>query len=115
MAVAAQIWTMMHGYVLAEIIGVLGTDGRRCARGYSRRTITNLLVGLGGDRERILQSFQRLKPPAALPPLEPAREGNGPARAPDRALAHSALMPAARNAYGLRMILTAPSFFRKMP
>lgn len=69
-AVAAQIWTMMHGYVLAEIIGVFGTDGGGVSRVLAPH-ITNLLVGLGGDRERILQSFQRLKPPAAPPPPSP--------------------------------------------
>ncbi|MED5815850.1 TetR/AcrR family transcriptional regulator [Mycolicibacterium sp. 050232] len=65
-AVAAQIWTMMHGYVLAEIIGVFGTDGGGVSRVLAPH-ITNLLVGLGGDRERIQQSFQRLKPPPEPP------------------------------------------------
>ncbi len=65
-AVAAQIWTMMHGYVLAEIIGVFGTDGGGVSRVLAPH-ISNLLVGLGGDRERIQQSFQRIDPPSTLP------------------------------------------------
>ncbi|OBB17185.1 hypothetical protein A5761_10290 [Mycolicibacterium setense] len=78
-AVAAQIWTMMHGYVLAEIIGVFGTDGGGVARVLAPH-ITNLLVGLGGDREQILQSFQRLEPPAtpprpSTPPTATVRRG----------------------------------------
>lgn len=71
-AVAAQIWTMMHGYVLAEIIGVFGVDGAGVSRVLAPH-ITNLLVGLGGDRERIQLSFQRLDPPATPPrPPSPA-------------------------------------------
>ncbi|WP_083266811.1 TetR/AcrR family transcriptional regulator [Mycolicibacterium porcinum] len=78
-AVAAQIWTVMHGYVLAEIIGVFGPDGGGVTRVLAPH-ITNLLVGLGGDRERILQSFQRLKPPATPsravpPPIATVRRG----------------------------------------
>ena len=69
-AVAAQIWTMMHGYVLAEIIGVFGADGAGVSRVLAPH-ITNLLVGLGGDRERIQQSFQRLEPPATPPRQAP--------------------------------------------
>ncbi|MGV0810534.1 TetR/AcrR family transcriptional regulator [Mycolicibacterium boenickei] len=71
-AVAAQIWTMMHGYVLAEIIGVFGTDGGGVSRVLAPH-ITNLLVGLGGDRARILESFQSLDPPMTPPrPSTPA-------------------------------------------
>jgi AcrR family transcriptional regulator len=78
-AVAAQIWTMMHGYVLAEIIGVFGADGAGVSRVLAPH-ITNLLVGLGGDRERIQLSFQRLDPPAtpprpAPPPTATVRRG----------------------------------------
>lgn len=69
-AVATQIWTMMHGYVLAEIIGVFGVDGAGVSRVLAPH-ITNLLVGLGGDRERIQLSFQRLDPPAT-PPRPPS-------------------------------------------
>ncbi|WP_165688734.1 MULTISPECIES: TetR/AcrR family transcriptional regulator [Mycobacterium] len=65
-AVAAQIWTMMHGYVLAEIIGVFGTEGAGVATVLAPH-ITNLLVGLGGDRARILASFQSLDPPVTPP------------------------------------------------
>lgn len=65
-AVAAQIWTMMHGYVLAEIIGVFGTEGAGVATVLAPH-ITNLLVGLGGDRARILASFQSLEPPVTPP------------------------------------------------
>lgn len=61
-AIAAQIWTMMHGYVLAEIIGVFGTGGTGVSTVLAPH-ITNLLVGLGGDRDRIQQSFQRLEAP----------------------------------------------------
>ncbi|MGA5534529.1 TetR/AcrR family transcriptional regulator [Mycolicibacterium nivoides] len=70
-AVAAQIWTMMHGYVLAEIIGVFGTDGSGVSWVLAPH-ITNLLVGLGGDRDRIQQSFQRLDPPSTPHPTTPA-------------------------------------------
>ncbi len=70
-AVAAQIWTMMHGYVLAEIIGVFGTDGAGVSWVLAPH-ITNLLVGLGGDRDRIQQSFQRLDPPSTPHPTTPA-------------------------------------------
>ncbi|CRZ17341.1 TetR family transcriptional regulator [Mycolicibacterium neworleansense] len=78
-AVAAQIWTMMHGYVLAEIIGVFGTDGGGVTRVLAPH-ITNLLIGLGGDRERIQQSFQRLDPPSnpprpSAPPAATVRRG----------------------------------------
>ena len=78
-AVAAQIWTMMHGYVLAEIIGVFGADDAGVSRVLAPH-ITNLLVGLGGDRERIQLSFQRLASPAtpprpAPPPTATVRRG----------------------------------------
>ncbi len=69
-AVAAQIWTMMHGYVLAEIIGVFGADGGGVSRVLAPH-ITNLLVGLGGDRQRIQESFQRLAAPVTPPPSAP--------------------------------------------
>lgn len=70
--VAAQIWTMMHGYVLAEIIGVFGSEGAGVATVLAPH-ITNLLVGLGGDRARILESFQSLDPPVTPPrPTTPA-------------------------------------------
>lgn len=65
-AVAAQIWTMMHGYVLGEIMGVFGADGAGVTRVLAPHII-NLLVGLGGDRERIHRSFERLDPPATPP------------------------------------------------
>lgn len=81
-AVAAQIWTMMHGYVLAEIIGVFGTDGAGVAWVLAPH-ITNLLVGLGGDRDRIQQSFQRLDPPST--PHPPAAEAAKAARPGRRA------------------------------
>jgi AcrR family transcriptional regulator len=78
-AVAAQIWTLMHGYVLAEIIGVFGTDGAGASTVLAPH-ITNLLVGLGGDRDRIHQSFQRLDPPStpprpSAPPAATVRRG----------------------------------------
>ncbi|MBU9767329.1 TetR/AcrR family transcriptional regulator [Mycobacterium sp. TNTM28] len=79
-AVAAQIWTMMHGYVLAEIIGVFGTDGGGVTRVLAPH-ITNLLVGLGGDRERIGQSFLRLDPPPQpTPPTTPPTSAVRPGR-----------------------------------
>ena len=81
-AVAAQIWTMMHGYVLAEIIGVFGTDGAGVSWVLAPH-ITNLLVGLGGDRDRIQQSFQRLDPPST--PHPPAAEAVKAARPGRRA------------------------------
>ncbi|MGV0743386.1 TetR/AcrR family transcriptional regulator [Mycolicibacterium sp. XJ870] len=77
-AVAAQIWTMMHGYVLGEIIGVFGAGGDGVGRVLAPH-ITNLLVGLGGERERIQRSFLGLDPPST-PPRRPTPPAAGAVR-----------------------------------
>ncbi|MGH3737488.1 MAG: WHG domain-containing protein [Micromonosporaceae bacterium] len=54
-AVAGQIWSMAHGYVLLEIAGAFGEEGQGLY-GILGPLAVNLLVGLGDDREAALTS-----------------------------------------------------------
>ncbi len=55
-AVAGQIWSVIHGYVLLEIAGVFGHEGHGLAHTL-QPLITNLLVGLGDDRADVEASL----------------------------------------------------------
>ncbi len=55
-AVAGQIWSAAHGYVLLEITGVFGHEGHGLVRTL-QPLIINLLVGLGDTREGIEASL----------------------------------------------------------
>lgn len=79
-AVAAQIWSMLHGYVLLETIGVFGRDGVPNVLGPAA---VNLLVGLGDRREAAERSLLSLASTAEAPtpppaPMPPARRGRRP-------------------------------------
>ncbi|GAA3979691.1 TetR/AcrR family transcriptional regulator [Actinomadura viridis] len=49
-AVAGQFWSMIHGYVLLETIGVFGAEGRGVLHILGPQVV-NLLVGLGDERQ----------------------------------------------------------------
>ncbi len=55
-AVAGQIWSAAHGYVLLEITGVFGHEGHGLVRTL-QPLIINLLVGLGDDRADVEASL----------------------------------------------------------
>lgn len=57
-AVAGQIWSATHGYVLLEIAGVFGHEGHGLVRTL-QPLIINLLVGLGDDRADVEASLAR--------------------------------------------------------
>ncbi|WP_068177350.1 TetR/AcrR family transcriptional regulator [Mycobacterium sp. UM_CSW] len=56
-AIAAQFWALMHGFVLLELAGFYGDDGT-AVRPVLGALFTNLLVALGDSPERIRQSFR---------------------------------------------------------
>ncbi|MFA1542435.1 TetR/AcrR family transcriptional regulator [Actinomadura monticuli] len=74
--VAAQIWSMLHGYVLLETIGVFGRDGVPTVLAPAA---VNLLVGLGDRPEaaegslRSLASAAEAPAPAPRPKVRPGR------------------------------------------
>jgi Tetracyclin repressor-like, C-terminal domain len=65
-AVAGQIWSMIHGYVLLEIAGVFGNDGNGVSRILARHAI-NLLVGLGDQRQAAELSLLSISDPLSTP------------------------------------------------
>ena len=58
-AVAGQVWSATHGYVLLEITGVFGREGHGLVTTL-RPMIINLLVGLGASREDVEVSMARM-------------------------------------------------------
>jgi hypothetical protein len=65
-AVAAQFWSMLHGFVLLEAAGVFGDAGNGVLRVLAPHVI-NLMVGLGDDRAAAEAS---LLSPAVAPPAD---------------------------------------------
>jgi AcrR family transcriptional regulator len=57
MAVAAQLWSAMHGYVLLELAGYFGTEG---ATNIMAPLATNLVIGLGDSPARARISAAKL-------------------------------------------------------
>ena len=55
-AIAAQFWALMHGFVLLELAGFYGDDGAAVGPVLSSM-ITNLYVALGDSPERTRQSL----------------------------------------------------------
>lgn len=55
-AIAAQFWALMHGFVLLELAGFYGDDGAAVGPVLGSM-ITNLYVALGDSPERMRQSF----------------------------------------------------------
>ena len=64
-ALAAQIWSAIHGYVLLEMAGFFGSEGKGVVEVLAPLTIM-LLVGAGDERERaessLLDAMTRLGP-----------------------------------------------------
>ncbi|MEZ0383933.1 TetR/AcrR family transcriptional regulator [Mycobacterium sp. pW045] len=58
-AIAAQFWTMMHGFVMLELAGFFGGTGASVAAAgpVLRPMATGLLVALGDTPERVAQSL----------------------------------------------------------
>lgn len=54
-AIAAQFWAAIHGFVMLELAGYYGDDGGAVGPVLAAMT-TNLLVALGDSRERVEQS-----------------------------------------------------------
>jgi AcrR family transcriptional regulator len=54
-ATAAQIWALIHGFVMLELAGFYGDDGSAVAPVLGAAT-SNLLVALGDSPERVAQS-----------------------------------------------------------
>ncbi|MFB4305457.1 TetR/AcrR family transcriptional regulator [Actinomadura sp. GTD37] len=76
--VAAQLWSMLHGFVLLETIGVFGHDGVVTVLAPAA---VNLLVGLGDRREAAETSLRSLaaNPKAPAPaPAPQVRRGRRP-------------------------------------
>jgi hypothetical protein len=56
-AIAAQFWVAVHGFVMLELAGYYGTSGSAVRPVFAGLT-TNLLVALGDTRERVEQSLR---------------------------------------------------------
>jgi AcrR family transcriptional regulator len=56
-ATAAQIWALIHGFVMLELAGYYGDDGSAVAPVFDAMTL-NLLVALGDSPERVKRSLQ---------------------------------------------------------
>ena len=56
-AIAAQFWALMHGFVLLELAGFYGDDGAAVGPVLGSM-FTNLFVALGDSPKRIRQSFR---------------------------------------------------------
>jgi AcrR family transcriptional regulator len=56
-AIAAQFWVAVHGFVMLELAGYYGTSGSAVGPVFAGLT-TNLLVALGDTRERVEQSLR---------------------------------------------------------
>lgn len=80
-AAAGQVWSMVHGYVLLEITGWFGYEGRGVFDVLAPHAV-NLVVGLGDDRAATESSLVAAAPdPAGLRtpprPVPPARASPG--------------------------------------
>ncbi|MEV8509002.1 TetR/AcrR family transcriptional regulator [Actinoplanes sp. NPDC051475] len=58
-AVAGQLWTAMHGYVMLEVGGYFGTDG---VEHVMMPMFVSLLSGLGADRDAAFASIRTIAP-----------------------------------------------------
>ncbi|MBB3663365.1 AcrR family transcriptional regulator [Prauserella sediminis] len=56
-AIAAQFWSMIHGFVLLEMSGFFGTEGGGVTTVLAPHA-TNLLMGLGDDQAAVARSAQ---------------------------------------------------------
>jgi AcrR family transcriptional regulator len=56
-ATAAQVWTVIHGFVMLELAGYFGGDGSAVGPVLAAAT-TNLLVALGDTPERVQRSLR---------------------------------------------------------
>jgi AcrR family transcriptional regulator len=54
--IAGRLWSVTHGGVLLEIAGFFGHEGHGVTD-ILAPTMVDLLVGMGDDRERVLESF----------------------------------------------------------
>ncbi|GAA2612506.1 TetR/AcrR family transcriptional regulator [Actinomadura fulvescens] len=80
--IAGQVWSMIHGYVLLEIVGVFGDDGRGVTEILAPHA-ANLLVGLGDRREAVERSAMSLAAvPMASRAPRPATAVRGPRPGP---------------------------------
>jgi AcrR family transcriptional regulator len=59
---AITLWTAMHGIVSLELDGYLGADPPFDAVGTMRRTMQDLVVGLGDDQDRASTSVAASRP-----------------------------------------------------
>jgi AcrR family transcriptional regulator len=57
LAIATQLWTAMHGYVMLDVGGYLGKNG---VQHVLVPMFVNLLAGLGADRDAARTSFRAL-------------------------------------------------------
>lgn len=55
---AGRIWSMIHGVVLLEIVGVFEHDGHALTH-ILGPMIADMFVGMGDDRERVQESLRR--------------------------------------------------------
>ncbi|WP_419992619.1 TetR/AcrR family transcriptional regulator [Streptomyces boninensis] len=77
-AVGGQLWTLVHGFVLLEVSGWFGYDGRGVFDVLAPHCV-NLLVGLGDDREATERAMIAAAPdPATF--RTPARPAPAPRR-----------------------------------
>jgi AcrR family transcriptional regulator len=57
-AVAAQFWALIHGFVMLELAGFYGDPAGQAVASVLTPMTTNLLVALGDSPERVEQSIQ---------------------------------------------------------
>lgn len=76
LAVAGQVWSTIHGFVLLEIAGFFGDDGEGLLQVLGP-LIANLLVGLGDGRDAVERSTRSAVARVAAPGLDafPDRDG----------------------------------------
>lgn len=82
-AIAGQFWSMIHGFVLLEMSGFFGAEGRGVATVLAAHA-TNLLIGLGDDPAKAEEATQTIlewsaRRAATTPPPGPARDPRRPA------------------------------------
>ncbi len=79
-ATAAQVWALIHGFVMLELAGYYGADGAAVGPVLAAMT-SNLLVALGDSPERVRQNVLTLTVAeyrAALPQLRAAGARGAP-------------------------------------
>lgn len=76
-----QMWSLLHGYMMLELVGVFGDGARGMLRVFAPAAI-NLLVGLGGRRDAVehsaLAAIPRFEAMQASMPPEARRPATGP-------------------------------------